>query len=110
MVRVNDPGLDAFDKRDQLAAREHFPQDYRSRAAKEVEALKPYEKKHGYRFELAGATFREGLAEISLSARPHTNINICPKGQRCEDFFNRRCACATGFASDPCPVKRLPWT
>ena len=50
MVRVNDPALVAFDKRDQLEAREQFLQEYRSRAAKEVEALKPYEKQHGYRF------------------------------------------------------------
>jgi N-sulfoglucosamine sulfohydrolase len=50
MVRVNDPALNAFDNRNQPEAQEQFLQDYRSRAAKEIEALKPYERKHGYRF------------------------------------------------------------
>lgn len=50
MVETNDPALDAFDHRDQPQALERFLQAYRTRMAKEVEALKPYEKKNGYRF------------------------------------------------------------
>ena len=50
MIETNDPALDAFDHRDQPQALERFLQAYRSRMAKEVEALKPYEKKNGYRF------------------------------------------------------------
>lgn len=50
MVLVNDPALHAFDHRDEPDVLEKFVQDYRLRAAKEVEALKPYEKEHDYRF------------------------------------------------------------
>jgi hypothetical protein len=50
MVQVEDPALHAFDHRDKREALEEFILDYRKRAAEEVEALKPYEKKHGYRF------------------------------------------------------------
>ena len=50
MVQVNDPALHAFDHRDQPDVLEKFVQDYRTRAAKEVEALKPYEKAQDYRF------------------------------------------------------------
>ena len=50
MVRVKDPALHAFDNRHQSETLEQFVQDYRTRAAEEVEALKPYEKKNGYRF------------------------------------------------------------
>jgi N-sulfoglucosamine sulfohydrolase len=50
MVLVEDPALHAFDHRDKPEALEEFIVNYRRRAAEEVEALKPYEKKHGYRF------------------------------------------------------------
>ncbi|MCZ6671551.1 MAG: sulfatase [Verrucomicrobia bacterium] len=50
MVQVKDPAIDAFDNRNQSDALERFVQAYRTRAAKEVEALKPYEKRKGYRF------------------------------------------------------------
>jgi hypothetical protein len=50
MVRVGDPALRAFDNRQQPEMLERFLQDYRKRAAEEVEALIPYEKQQGYRF------------------------------------------------------------
>ena len=50
MVRVKDPALDAFDNRHRPEALEKFMQTYRARAAKEVEALKPYEKANDYIF------------------------------------------------------------
>jgi N-sulfoglucosamine sulfohydrolase len=50
MVRVGDPALHAFDNRQQPELLERFVQDCRAQAAKEVEALKPYEKQQGYRF------------------------------------------------------------
>ena len=50
MVRVNDPALAAFDKRHQPAALDEFMQTYRERAAREVEALRPYEKAQRYTF------------------------------------------------------------
>jgi N-sulfoglucosamine sulfohydrolase len=50
MVRVKDPALAAFDRRHQPQALERFLQTYRERAATEVEALKRYEKRKGYRF------------------------------------------------------------
>jgi len=50
MVRVKDPALGAFDNRHRPEALEKFMQTYRARAAKEVEALKPYEKANDYRF------------------------------------------------------------
>ena len=50
MVLVKDPALHAFDHRDKPEALDEFILDYRTRAAKEVEALKSYEEKHGYRF------------------------------------------------------------
>jgi hypothetical protein len=50
LVRVKDPALGVFDHRHEPEMQERFIQDYRSRAAKEVEALKPYEKENGYRF------------------------------------------------------------
>ena len=50
MIETNDPARDAFDHRDQPQALERFLQAYRAQMAKEVEALKPYEKKNGYRF------------------------------------------------------------
>lgn len=50
MIRFDDPALDAFDNRHQPEALEKFIQDYRAQSAKEVEALKPYEKANDYRF------------------------------------------------------------
>ena len=50
MAATKDPALDAFDNRQQREALERFVQEYRAGAAKEIEALKPYEKKKGYRF------------------------------------------------------------
>ncbi len=50
MVRVEDPALAAFDRRHLPESLERFMRAYRTRAAKEVEALKPYEKRKGYRF------------------------------------------------------------
>ncbi|MCZ6766738.1 MAG: sulfatase [bacterium] len=50
MVRVKDPALAAFDRRHQPESLERFMQAYRTRAAKEIEELKSYEKKKGYRF------------------------------------------------------------
>lgn len=50
MIRVKDPALGAFDNRHQPEALRRFVENYRSRAAEKVEALKPYEKKNGYRF------------------------------------------------------------
>jgi N-sulfoglucosamine sulfohydrolase len=50
MVRYNDPALAAFDGRDSLETRERFMEEYTTRATKEVEALRPYEKQQGYRF------------------------------------------------------------
>ncbi len=50
MVRVKDPALHAFDHRHQPETLERFVQDYRTGAANEVKALKPYEKAKGYRF------------------------------------------------------------
>lgn len=50
MVRVQDPALHAFDHRHQSEMLEQFVQDYRTRAAEEVEALEPYEKANDYRF------------------------------------------------------------
>jgi hypothetical protein len=50
MVRVNDPALHAFDNRHEPETLARYVQEYRRRAAEEVEALKPYEERHGYRF------------------------------------------------------------
>jgi len=50
MVQVGDSALHAFDNRQQPETLERFMQDYRARAAEEVEALKPYEKRMNYRF------------------------------------------------------------
>ena len=50
MVQVEDSALHAFDHRDEPNVLEAYVQDYREHAAKEVEALKPYEKKQGFRF------------------------------------------------------------
>jgi N-sulfoglucosamine sulfohydrolase len=50
MMATKDPALEAFDHRHQPKALERFVQKYRARAARQVEALKPYEKKKGYRF------------------------------------------------------------
>ena len=50
MIQVNDPALNAFDKRKQKESLESFVQEYRKRATKEVQALRPYEKATGYRF------------------------------------------------------------
>jgi len=50
MVAVNDPALEAFDRRDDPAACEAFVQSYRKHAAKIKEELRPYEKRKGYRF------------------------------------------------------------
>ena len=50
MVEIEDPALYAFDHRDKTNVLEQFVQDYRQRAATEVEALKPYEAAQGYRF------------------------------------------------------------
>ncbi len=50
MIRVDDSALHAFDHRDEREATERFMKEYRNRAANEVEALKPYEQRHDYRF------------------------------------------------------------
>jgi N-sulfoglucosamine sulfohydrolase len=50
MAKYNDSTLGAFDGRDSLEIREQFMNEYTTRAKKEVEALKPYEKAQGYRF------------------------------------------------------------
>lgn len=50
MVRTNDLAVQAFENRNEPARLEHFVQEYRKKAAAEVEALKPYEKQSGYRF------------------------------------------------------------
>ena len=50
MIRVRDPALESFDNRDKPEALERFVQSYRTRAAKEVQALRSYEKEKGYRF------------------------------------------------------------
>jgi N-sulfoglucosamine sulfohydrolase len=50
MVQVGDPALHAFDNRHQPEVLERFLQDYRRHAAKEVEALIPYEESVGFRF------------------------------------------------------------
>ena len=50
MLRVDDSALRAFDHRHQPKELEEFVQDYRARAARDVEALKPYERQQGYRF------------------------------------------------------------
>ena len=50
MVQVEDSALHAFDHRDEPDVLEEYVQDYREHAAKEVEALKPYEKEQGYHF------------------------------------------------------------
>ena len=50
MVKTKDPALAAFETRDQAAALERFVQGYRAQAQKVKEALRPYEKKKGYRF------------------------------------------------------------
>ena len=43
-------GEPEYQYRQQAEALERFLQEYRAHAAHEVEALKPYEQKHGYRF------------------------------------------------------------
>lgn len=47
---------------------EEFVQDYRARDAKEVEALKPYERQHGYRFETrqVGRPRQRDTAEVNV--------------------------------------------
>jgi len=50
MVEYGDFALDAFDRRDSLAALEKFMKDYTEHSKKEVEALKPYEEAKRYRF------------------------------------------------------------
>lgn len=50
MVKVKDPALEAFDNRHSPDALKRFMQQYTERATKEVEALREYEKKKGYRF------------------------------------------------------------
>jgi len=50
MVRVQDPALGAFDNRHRPEVLEEYVKTYRTRAAKEVEALRPYEKATDYRF------------------------------------------------------------
>lgn len=50
MVDVEDAALNAFDRRDDRRATEKFLQDYRARAAQEVEDLIPYERSQGFRF------------------------------------------------------------
>lgn len=50
MVQVEDSALSAFDARHRPEVLEKFVQDYRTQAAKEVEALKPYEKQQGFQF------------------------------------------------------------
>jgi N-sulfoglucosamine sulfohydrolase len=50
MTKAKDPALEAFGKRDQAAALEHFVQDYRDAAQKVKDELRAYEKKKGYRF------------------------------------------------------------
>ena len=50
MVRVEDPALAAFDNRHDPDELKRFMQQYTERATKEVETLREYEKKTGYRF------------------------------------------------------------
>ncbi len=50
MVRVEDPALPAFDHRERPEALEQFMQRYTARATREVEELRAYEQKKGYRF------------------------------------------------------------
>ena len=50
MVQVKDPALKAFDNRHDPNALKRFMQQYIEQATKEVEILRKYEKKKGYRF------------------------------------------------------------
>ena len=50
MIHVRDPALESFDNREKTEALERFVQSYRTRAGKEVQALRSYEKGKGYRF------------------------------------------------------------
>ena len=50
MVQVEDPALEAFDNRHSPDALKRFMQQYTERATKEIETLRQYEKKKGYRF------------------------------------------------------------
>jgi N-sulfoglucosamine sulfohydrolase len=50
MAQHSDPALESFQHRNQPEALERFVQSYRTRAGKEVQALRSYEKEKGYRF------------------------------------------------------------
>ena len=50
MRRTGDPALEAFEDRHSPAALERFMVRYKTKAAKEIEALEEYEKRTGYRF------------------------------------------------------------
>jgi N-sulfoglucosamine sulfohydrolase len=50
MRRTGDPALEAFENRHSAAALERFMIEYKTRAAKEIEALKEYEERTGYHF------------------------------------------------------------
>ena len=50
LIEMKDPAAAALDRRAAPAALERYVKQYRAKAAKIVEELKPYEKKKGYRF------------------------------------------------------------
>ena len=50
MVQVKDPALSAFDQRDRPQALQEFMKSYTARATQEVEELRAYEQRKGYRF------------------------------------------------------------
>lgn len=50
MRNTGDPALEAFENRHSPAARERFMSRYQAKAAREIEALKEYEERTGYRF------------------------------------------------------------
>ena len=50
MRRTGDPALEAFEGRHSPAALERFMARYKTKAAKEIEALEEYERRTGYRF------------------------------------------------------------
>ena len=50
MRRTGDPAMAAFENRHSPAALERFMAQYKTKAAKEIETLKEYEERTGYRF------------------------------------------------------------
>jgi len=50
MRKTGAPGIEAFEHRDDPEALERFMRDYSARAAREIEQLKVYEERTGYRF------------------------------------------------------------